>query len=91
MGDDGVFIYPTHPTAAPYHVEPVAKPFNVAYTAVFNVLGLPATHCPMGLNSEGLPIGIQVVGNINQDRLTLAVALELEKAFGGWVVPSVNV
>lgn len=45
----------------------------------------------MGLNSEGLPIGIQVVGNINQDRLTLAVALELEKAFGGWVPGSVNV
>ncbi|EEB15591.1 glutamyl-tRNA amidotransferase subunit A, putative [Pediculus humanus corporis] len=85
---DGVLIYPTHPTAAPYHNEPLFKPINVGYTAVFNVLGLPSTHCPMGLNSKGLPIGIQVVGALKQDRLTLAVALELEKAFGGWVPPS---
>ncbi|KAL0275363.1 UNVERIFIED_CONTAM: hypothetical protein PYX00_003227 [Menopon gallinae] len=91
LGDNGVFIYPTHPTAAPYHIEPLFKPLNVGYTAVFNVLGFPSTHVPMGLNSEGLPIGIQVVGNINQDRLTLAVALELEKAFGGWVPGSTNV
>lgn len=83
-----MFIYPTHPTAAPYHVEPLFKPLNVSYTAIFNVLGLPSTHCPLGLNSEGLPIGIQVVGGLNQDRLTLAVASEIEKGFGGWVPPS---
>lgn len=85
-----MFIYPTHPTAAPFHIEPIVKPFNVAYTAIFNVLGMPSTHVPMGLNKEGLPIGIQVVGGPNQDRLTLAVAEELEKAFGGWVPPSVS-
>ncbi|KAK6629980.1 hypothetical protein RUM43_003801 [Polyplax serrata] len=87
LDEDGVFIYPTHPTAAPYHIEPLFKPINVAYTAIFNVLGLPSTHCPMGLNSQGLPIGVQVVANVNNDRLTLSVASELEKAFGGWQPP----
>jgi len=91
LGDDGIFIYPTHPTPAPYHNEPLIKPFNFSYSGIFNVLGLPATHCPMGLNSRGLPIGIQVVAGPDQDRLTLAMAVELEKAFGGWVPPSVNV
>lgn len=87
MGSDGVFIYPTQPTPALYHHESEVKPFNFAYTAIFNVLGLPATQCPMGLNKDGLPIGVQVIAGRNQDRLTIAVARELEKAFCGWVMP----
>jgi len=55
-----VFLYPTHPTAAPMHHEPLCKPFNFSYTAIINVLGLPATACPLGLNKQGLPIGLQV-------------------------------
>jgi fatty acid amide hydrolase 2 len=30
------------------------------YSMIFNVLGLPSTHVPLGLNEEGMPIGIQV-------------------------------
>lgn len=60
LGNDGVFLYPTHPTPAPYHVEPIIKPLNFTYTGIINMLGLPATHCPLGLNQSGLPIGIQV-------------------------------
>lgn len=90
LGDDGVFLYPTHPTAAPYHNEPILKPFNFSYTGIINVLGFPATTIPMGLNKEGLPIGIQVVANDKNDRLCLAVAREFEKAFGGWVPPDIE-
>ncbi|CAG9864822.1 unnamed protein product [Phyllotreta striolata] len=90
LGDDGVFLYPTHPTSAPYHNEPLIKPFNFSYTAVINILGLPATHCPMGLDKNGLPIGLQVVAGDGNDRLCLAVAREMEKAFGGWVPPSIQ-
>ncbi|KAK4873935.1 hypothetical protein RN001_013295 [Aquatica leii] len=90
MGDDGVFLFPSHPTAAPYHNEPLIKPLNFIYTGVINVLGFPATHCPLGLDSHGLPIGIQVVANVNNDRLCMAVAEELEKAFGGWVPPAIE-
>lgn len=90
LSDNGVLIYPTHPTPAPMHIEPMFKPFNFSYTAIINILGFPATHIPLGLSSEGLPIGVQVIGNVNQDRLCLAVARELEKAFGGWVPPHIN-
>ncbi|XP_044759084.1 fatty-acid amide hydrolase 2 [Coccinella septempunctata] len=85
LGDNGVLIYPTHPTVAPYHNEPIMKPFNFSYTGIINVLGLPATHIPMGLNSEGLPMGLQVIAAPKNDRLCLAMAIEFEKAFGGWV------
>lgn len=33
----------------------------------------------------------QAVASLNQDHLTLAVAVEIEKAFGGWVPPSITV
>lgn len=55
--------------------------------AIFNVLGLPVTQCPLGLGSEGLPLGVQLVAAAYNDHLTLAVARYLEKAFGGWVLP----
>jgi len=88
LGDDGVLLVPPQPTAALYHSQPIFKPFNAAYTAIFNILGLPVTQVPLGLGSWGVPLGVQVVGNLHNDHLTLAVAAELEKAFGGWVSPS---
>ena len=88
LGNDGVFIYPTHPRPAPYHNETVLTPFNCGYTGIFNVLGVPVTAVPMGLApKEEVPTGIQVVASRYCDRLTLAVAVELEKACGGWVPP----
>ncbi|CAK1555766.1 unnamed protein product [Leptosia nina] len=87
LGDDGVFLFPTHPTAALFHSEPLFRPFNFSYTSVFNTLGFPATTVPLGLNRQGVPIGVQVVANHYNDRLCLAVAEELEKAFGGWSEP----
>lgn len=84
---DAVFLYPTHPTPALYHNEPLFRALNFTYTAIINVLGMPATHIPLGLGREKLPIGIQCVAGENQDRLCLAVAVELERVFGGWVAP----
>ena len=85
--EDSVFIYPTHPTTAIYHNESFFRLYDFAYAALFNVLELPATSIPMGLNSQGLPVGIQVAANHHNDRLCLAVARQLEHAFGGWVPP----
>lgn len=88
LGDDGIFLYPSHPTPAPYHNQPLFQPANFVYAAVFNVLGLPVTQCPLGLGTEGLPLGIQVAASLYNDHLCLAMANELEKGFGGWVPPS---
>jgi len=48
---------------------------------------LPATQVPLGLDDRGLPLGVQVIAARGNDHLTIAVALELERAFGGWVPP----
>lgn len=49
-----------------------------AFTAAFNVSGQPATSVPYGKTREGLPIGVQLVGRMNADRLLLGLASRLE-------------
>uniref|UniRef100_A0A2P2IBG7 Fatty-acid amide hydrolase 2-like n=1 Tax=Hirondellea gigas TaxID=1518452 RepID=A0A2P2IBG7_9CRUS len=89
LAEDGVLLFPSHPTLAPYHSQPLFRPFNFTYTAFFNMVRLPVTQCPLGLSKDNRPLGIQVAANLYQDHLCLSVAEELEKAFGGWVCPSV--
>ncbi|XP_035221698.1 fatty-acid amide hydrolase 2-like [Stegodyphus dumicola] len=91
LGSNGVFIYPTGPDFAPYHGQALLKPFNVSYTAIFNLLGFPVSQCPITISSKGLPIGLQIVSGLYNDHITIAVAEELEKAFGGWVNPSTEI
>ncbi|XP_069705396.1 fatty-acid amide hydrolase 2 isoform X1 [Periplaneta americana] len=87
LGDNGVLLYPSHPFPAPYHYTSILRPFNFGYWSVFNVLNLPVTQVPMGLSKDGLPLGIQVIASPYKDHLCIAVAKELQKAFGGWVPP----
>ncbi|GIY79562.1 hypothetical protein CDAR_482801 [Caerostris darwini] len=88
LDEDTVLLMPTLPFPAPYHCGMIPKLTVICYTGIFNVLGLPVTQCPLGFNKEGLPYGIQIVGGKNNDPLTIACAVELEKAFGGWKSPS---
>ncbi|XP_054269242.1 fatty-acid amide hydrolase 2-A-like [Macrosteles quadrilineatus] len=87
LGKTGVLVMPTHPSSAHYHHQWMLRPMQSVYCDIITALGLPATNVPMGLNSSGLPIGIQVVGAPDQDRLCLAVAQRLEKGFSGWAKP----
>ncbi|XP_055342100.1 fatty-acid amide hydrolase 2-like [Paramacrobiotus metropolitanus] len=88
LGNDGILIMPTHPRTAPYQNQPKAMHLNTIYTTLFNALGLPVTHVPMGRDGLGLPYGIQIISSHYNDHLTLAVACELEKTFGGWREPT---
>ncbi|CAH2315945.1 fatty-acid amide hydrolase 2 [Pelobates cultripes] len=89
LGHDGILIYPSHPKIAPRHHEPLAMPFNFAYTGIFNILGFPVTQCPLGLSETGLPLGIQLIASHYNDHLTLALAKHLEIGLGGWKPPKV--
>ncbi|EFN75981.1 Fatty-acid amide hydrolase 2 [Harpegnathos saltator] len=87
LGDNGVFIYPTFRCPTTFRRLILLEFINCSYATIFNVFGFPALHVPMGLNDEGLPIGVQVIAAPYQDRLCFAVAKELETAFGGWTPP----
>ena len=93
MGPEGILLFPSYTRAAPKHHSPFLRQlllrFDYAYTAILNVMEFPVTQVPLGLNDDGLPLGVQVVASHGQDHLTVAGALELERAFGGWVPPEV--
>lgn len=85
---DGVLLHPPFPRVAPRHGATIGRPWVLANAAVFNLSGMPVTEVPLGLGAKGLPLGIQVVGRRDRDHVTIRVALELERALGGWVRPA---
>ncbi|XP_038222594.1 fatty-acid amide hydrolase 2-like [Zerene cesonia] len=86
LGDNGVLLLPSSPQATPYHYSCFLRPFNFGYFGIVNALKCPATQVPLGTNSGGLPIGLQVLSTRYNDALCLAVAQYLEKEFGGAVM-----
>uniref|UniRef100_U5ELF6 Putative amidase n=1 Tax=Corethrella appendiculata TaxID=1370023 RepID=U5ELF6_9DIPT len=88
LGSNGVFFFPSYPVPATRHYETFLEISGVQYSMIFNVLGFPSTHVPMGFDRNGLPIGFQIVATPYQDRLCFCLARELEAAFGGWKAPN---
>ncbi len=52
-----------------------------------NCAGLPAAVVPAGLDRDGLPIGVQIVGRAFEEETVLAVAKALEHELGGFKKP----
>ncbi len=50
----------------------------------WNLLGWPSINVPAGFTSEGLPIGVQLMGPADSEPLLISLAAELE-AVNGWV------
>jgi amidase len=49
----------------------------------WNLIGWPSINIPAGFTSDGLPIGVQLMGPANSEPLLISLAAELE-AIGGW-------
>jgi Asp-tRNA(Asn)/Glu-tRNA(Gln) amidotransferase A subunit family amidase len=58
-----------------------------SYCEWFNLLGFPAAVVPIGFSTEGLPIGVQIVGRPWEEELVLAVASALEESRGEFSHP----
>jgi Asp-tRNA(Asn)/Glu-tRNA(Gln) amidotransferase A subunit family amidase len=61
-----------------------------SYCEWFNLLGFPAVVVPMGYSSEGMPIGVQIVGRPWEEEVVLAVAAKLEAERGPWRGPDLG-
>jgi amidase len=60
---------------------------QLVWAGVATTPGLPATVAPIGRSEEGLPIGVQLIGPLFEDRTPIRFAELLEKHFGGFVPP----
>ena len=52
---------------------------GVFWAGLSGVAYLPSTIVPTGLNAEGLPIGVQIIGPEYSDLVTIGIAMELER------------
>ena len=97
-----VLLCPITPTAAiPHdHSEPMlartiqvngqTRPYLdiVAWAGLIGMAYLPVTMAPVGCTSQGLPVGVQIVGPYLEDRTTIDFARRLADVIGGFEAPS---
>jgi aspartyl-tRNA(Asn)/glutamyl-tRNA(Gln) amidotransferase subunit A len=80
-----LILTPTSPTVAFRIGEKTSDPLSMYLSDIFtitcNLAGLPGISVPAGTNSQGLPIGIQLLGNHFQEGLMLQAAHHFERAF----------
>jgi amidase len=51
---------------------------HVPWTAVFNTTGQPAASVPAGFSPAGLPVGVQIVGQMDDEATLISLAAQLE-------------
>jgi aspartyl-tRNA(Asn)/glutamyl-tRNA(Gln) amidotransferase subunit A len=81
-----VILTPTAPSAAFALGEKSADPLEMYLNDVFSVpaslAGLPAMSVPAGLNREGLPLGLHLIGNMFDEQGVLNAGLAIEQRAG---------
>jgi aspartyl-tRNA(Asn)/glutamyl-tRNA(Gln) amidotransferase subunit A len=79
-------LTPTTPSAAfplgEKQVDPVAMYLNDVFTVTTNLAGLPGLSLPAGLSSEGLPLGLQLIGKALDEETLFALGAVMEQAAG---------
>jgi len=87
-----VILAPTAPSAAFGLGENLADPLSMYLNDVFAVpaslAGLPAMSVPAGLNREGLPLGLQIIGRAFDEQGVLNAGLAIEQRAGFTAQPA---
>lgn len=87
---DGVdaILTPATPSAAfaigdeTMKADPVKMYLNDIFTVTVNMAGLPGISVPAGINKDGLPLGLQVIGKAFDEETLFSVGEVLEQAAG---------
>lgn len=78
-----VILAPAAPYTAPKIGESLKDPLSMylgdIYTVAVNLCGLPGITVPCGVDSKGLPIGIQMIGNCFEEKKIFRSASAFEK------------
>ena len=78
-----VIIAPAAPTTAPAIGDSLSDPIRMylgdIYTISVNLAGLPGISVPCGIDSKGLPIGIQVIGDCFNENKIIQAAYAYEQ------------
>lgn len=78
-----VIVAPAAPTTAPELGKSLSDPLKMylsdIYTVSVNLAGLPGISIPVGRDSKGLPIGMQLIGDCYQEHKILRAAYAFEQ------------
>ena len=85
-GKVDAILTPSTPSAAfaigDRQIDPVTMYLNDVFTVTANLAGLPGISVPAGLDKNGLPLGLQVIGKALDEATVFQVADVLEDAAG---------
>lgn len=78
-----IIVAPAAPTTAPKLGESLSNPIQMylsdIYTISVNLAGLPGLSLPCGVDSKGLPIGMQLIGDCFQEKKLIRAGYALEQ------------
>ncbi|WP_440979430.1 Asp-tRNA(Asn)/Glu-tRNA(Gln) amidotransferase subunit GatA [Sphingomonas pseudosanguinis] len=81
-----VLLTPTAPSAAfalgEKQADPLAMYLNDVFTVPASLAGLPAMSVPGGLDKDGLPLGLQIIGKALDEQGVLNASLAIEQRAG---------
>ena len=81
-----VILGPVAPTTAPRLGDSLSDPIKMylgdIYTIAVNLAGLPGISLPCGRDKNGLPIGLQLIGDCFQEKKLIRAAYTYEKSRG---------
>jgi len=87
-------VTPTAPSAAfaqgDKMNDPVAMYLNDVFTVPASMAGVPGLSVPAGLDAQGLPLGLQVIGRPFDEETVFAVGTALERAAGFEHLPAIR-
>ena len=78
-----VIVAPAAPTTAPELGKSLSDPLKMylgdIYTISVNLAGLPGISIPVGTDTKGLPIGMQLIGNCFEEKTIIRAAYAFEQ------------
>jgi aspartyl-tRNA(Asn)/glutamyl-tRNA(Gln) amidotransferase subunit A len=84
FGKVDALLTPTAPSAAfglgENAADPVAMYLNDVFTVTVNLAGLPGLSVPAGLDAQGLPLGLQLIGRAQDEGTLFQLGAVLEQA-----------
>jgi aspartyl-tRNA(Asn)/glutamyl-tRNA(Gln) amidotransferase subunit A len=88
---DGIdaILTPTAPSAAfgigeKGRADPIEMYLNDVFTVTVNMAGLPGISVPSGLDAQGLPLGLQLIGRPFEEETLFALGSVIERAAGSF-------
>ncbi|HVQ07797.1 MAG TPA: Asp-tRNA(Asn)/Glu-tRNA(Gln) amidotransferase subunit GatA [Allosphingosinicella sp.] len=86
FADVDLILTPTAPSAAfglgEKSADPIAMYLNDVFAVPASLAGLPAISVPAGLDGQGLPLGLQIIGRALDEQSVLNAALAFEERAG---------